>query len=372
MLLLVLLLLISSISAFQLTTNRVVRPKLAMAAVGPKDTKKSIGEAIKKAFLPLALGAVLFTSPGIQPAEAASSGGRSGGSSFRSMPRGGGGYGRSSTRLGAGTGYSRGYGSSTYITPMPFYSPFSPFGFSPFGFMPVNFNLLVIGFIAYTALNILSNRAGGADFSNSGDEGSSLGGGATVIRLNVALDSDWAQQGNIMTILTTISQRNSMMAGRGELAKLASDASLALLRKQSEWNSAAYESQRYGGFGQASMSTLESDFQRQAVVERSKFEEETDGAGYAAIKSSEEIAGSRPTKCVVSILVAVRGNSAANMARVDGAADVRACLQNLASDALTDDGDNIMGVEVLWTPSVPGTSISERELVNDYPELMRL
>jgi hypothetical protein len=31
-----------------------------------------------------------------------------------------------------------------------------------------------------------------------------------------------------------------------------------------------------------------------------------------------------------------------------------------------------MGVEVQWTPSIPGTDISDRELIDDYPELIRL
>jgi len=51
---------------------------------------------------------------------------------------------------------------------------------------------------------------------------------------------------------------------------------------------------------------------------------------------------------------------------------VKKCLQGLAADALTDEGENIMAVEVLWTPSEPGTVISERDIVEDYPELLRL
>jgi uncharacterized membrane protein len=51
---------------------------------------------------------------------------------------------------------------------------------------------------------------------------------------------------------------------------------------------------------------------------------------------------------------------------------LRECLQSLAADALTDDGENIMAVELLWTPSETGTVISQRELIEDYPELIKL
>ena len=51
---------------------------------------------------------------------------------------------------------------------------------------------------------------------------------------------------------------------------------------------------------------------------------------------------------------------------------LRAALQALAADAMSQDGDNILGVEVLWTPSERGSSLSEREVIEDYPELLRI
>ena len=44
----------------------------------------------------------------------------------------------------------------------------------------------------------------------------------------------------------------------------------------------------------------------------------------------------------------------------------------MAADALSDNGENIMAVEVLWTPSEPGSVITERAIIEDYPELIRL
>ena len=114
-------------------------------------------------------------------------------------------------------------------TPMytPFYSPmFSPFG----GF---NLQLLLLGAGAYFIYTALSNRAGGSDFSNS-EEGGALGTGATVMKVQIALESDWAERSNIMNTLSMLAEKNSALSGREDIAKLLSEASLALLRKQGE------------------------------------------------------------------------------------------------------------------------------------------
>ena len=100
-----------------------------------------------KALIPGVLAGLFFlNSPDIS--HALQSGGRSGGSSFRSSPR------SSSTRsYSAPTtrSYSRSSGPSINIMPAPMFSPFgyspfgfSPFGFSPFGFMPINLNFIIL------------------------------------------------------------------------------------------------------------------------------------------------------------------------------------------------------------------------------------
>ena len=324
-----------------------------------------VSKNMKAKFLPAVLGAglcLMATGP-VDPAHAARSGSRGGGSSFR-MPRSSGGGGmRSSTAMRS----SRGYGGGG-VMPMPMMSPYgySSFGFSPFGFMPVNLNVLVLGFIAYTVFNALANRTGGSDFSNDGTVGS-LGGGATVLKLQISMTSDWSQKGNIMETLTRLAEKNNAMSGRSDLAKLLSESSMAILRRQNDWNSAAYEGELFS-FG---AQKAEPYFQRLTVQERAKFEEETTPDSVAMIKNSNEIVASLPTEMVVSIVVAMRGESSAYAKNVRSLADVSKCLQGLAADSLTDDGDNVMAVEILWTPSEPTTVISERELIEDYPELVK-
>ena len=327
---------------------------------------KDLLEKIKKSLLPIALGASLLL---IDPsnADAARSGGRSGGSSFRSGGGGGGSsYRPSQTRLQSSSGYSS-YSQRPSVSIMPMMPMYSPFGYGGFGFtpfIPINFNLLLLGGAAYVIYTVLSNRAGGSDFSNSNDAGA-LGSGATVMKIQIALESDWAEKNNIMSTLSNLAEKNGAMSGRNDIAKLLTEASLALLRKQGDWNSAAYEGELFRNGGQAA----EPAFQKLAVKERAKFEEET--SSFGSIQPTS--VGSTPTQVVVSIVVALRGTSTGYMKNnLRSISDVSTCLRGLASDALTDNGDNIMAVEVLWTPSEVGNTISSRELIEDYPELLRL
>lgn len=326
---------------------------------------KEFIEKIRKSLLPIALGAsLLLLDP--SNADAARSGGRSGGSSFRSGGGGGGGGGRSyrpsQTRLQSSSGYSQ--PRITVMPMMPMYGPsfYGPSLYTPF--IPINFNVLLLGGAAFAIYTVLSNRVGGSDFSNNENTGA-LGGGATVMKIQIALESDWAEKNNIMGTLSNLAEKNGAMSGRNSIAKLLSEASLALLRKQGDWNSAAYEGELFRNAEKAA----EPAFQKLAVKERAKFEEET--SSFASIVPSSM--GSTPTQVVVSIVVALRGTSSGYMKNnLRSISDVSTCLQGLAADALTDNGENIMAVEVLWTPSEVGNTISSRELIEDYPELIRL
>ena len=325
---------------------------------------KFFGQA-KKGLAAAALAAAVLVGPlggVVEDANAARSGGRSGGSSFR-MPAS---SSRSSTALRSSS--RGGYGGGSMIMPMPMYSPFGygGFGFSPFGFMPINLNVIILAGVAYVVYQALSNRAGGSDFSNDGSSGS-LGGGSTVVKLQLSLSSDWNQPGNIMETLTRLAEKNSAMTGRTDLARLLSESALALLRRQNDWNSAAYEGEQFT-FGPQK---AESYFQRLAVKERAKFEEENSSSSFAVIKSTNT-GVSKPTQVIVSLVVAIRGSSSSYVRKVQSIGDAKKCLEGLAADALTDQGENIMAVEVLWTPSEPGNVISEREIIEDYPELIRL
>lgn len=364
-------LLIFNVEAFMLQRNslRMKNNVLEMKMENPLEQAIK-GFTAKSKLLPAIIGGAILMLPiAPQPAEALQ-GGRSGGSSFRSSPSRSYGGGRSSTRSYSSRG--GGYGGSVSVMPMPMYGGYgyggfgmSPFGFSPFGFMPINPSVLLLGAAAYVAFNVLTSRVGGADFGNSGESGS-LGDGATLLKIQVMMDADW-QSGNIMDTMSSIASRSGMMSGRADLSKLLSESSIALLRRQSDWNSAAVSTEKYNRFNSEN---IEADFQRMAIVERTKFDEEvtSNTAGYNSLQPDST--GST-TACVVSLVVAVRGQSEAAM-RIRNSSDLRNVLQILASEALTDDGDNVMGMEMLWTPSEQGTVITDKEIISNYPEMIML
>ena len=295
---------LATVQGFQLQSTRShVLPRHTSLSMKGENAFAENFQKFKKAIIPVVLGASIMLSD-VHNADAARSGGRSGGSSFRGGG-GGGGYraspARSSTQLRSSSGYSQGVRpmGMPMIMPMPMYSPF---GFSPFGFgfgLPSPTVIIVAGI----ALFLLSNRAGGSDFSNANSEDvGALGSGATVMKVQIALESDWGERSNIMNTLSRLAEKNGALSGREDIAKLLSEASLALLRKQGDWNSAAYEGELFRQGGQAA----EPAFQKLAIKERAKFEEET--STIATIRPSE--IGSTPTQVVVSIVVALKGKSA--------------------------------------------------------------
>eukprot|EP00597_Dinobryon_sp_UTEXLB2267_P001506 CAMPEP_0170073170 /NCGR_PEP_ID=MMETSP0019_2-20121128/10628_1 /TAXON_ID=98059 /ORGANISM="Dinobryon sp., Strain UTEXLB2267" /LENGTH=324 /DNA_ID=CAMNT_0010282513 /DNA_START=252 /DNA_END=1226 /DNA_ORIENTATION=+ len=316
-------------------------------------------------FITSALVALVLVFAPILQAYAVPSGGRSGGSSFRSSSSGSSYRSSGTSRSYSSGGYSGGYQSS--YSPI-IVSPFSyGFGFSPFSFIPVNFNTLLFCGLAYAAYVVLTNRVGGSNFSNEDDSGS-LGSGATVIKIQIGLDADWSQDDSIMRVLSYLASKNGALTTRTELSNLLSEASIALLRRQGDWNAAAFDGEVFGGASKA-----EPVFQRISISERTKFDKESTDGSSSVIRSSSSSYGTR-TQAVVSIVAAIRGKSDAFLGRngVRSSADVKRVLQSLASEALTDEGDNVMGVEVLWTPSEPGTSLTDRDIISDYPELIKL
>jgi uncharacterized membrane protein len=120
-------------------------------------------------------------------------------------------------------------------------------------------------------------------------------------------------------------------------------------------------------YNPGSSQAAETKFNQLSIKERAKFERENKRA------STYSPSFSTPTLAVVSLVVAVRGKSSAyKKGPLRSSSELRDALQNLAADALTDDGDNILAAEVLWTPSDAGEVLSSRDIVAEYPELLDL
>jgi uncharacterized membrane protein len=212
---------------------------------------------IKSLSITAGTAAIIFSN---QPdALALSSGSRSGGSSFRS----------SSQSFNSPRYNTRSYSTKTTS------SVYIPYGYgvgvSPFNFIPINIDVIVFGVVGYVVLQFLSNRISAySDFSDDKDS-DSLGSGVSVIKLQIALNADWSQEGNIIENLNAIAAKTNTFDKRSDIADLLSKASLIILRKSSDWNSLAYESEI---FDTRKDKKAEVYFQKLVVRERGKYDRE--------------------------------------------------------------------------------------------------
>ncbi|OMO62272.1 hypothetical protein CCACVL1_22923 [Corchorus capsularis] len=113
----------------------------------------------------------------------------------------------------------------------------------------------------------------------------------------------------------------------------------------------------------------EKHFNKLSIEERAKFDEETlvnvDNLRRKG-KASQKPSGFSNEYLVVTILVAAEGVH--KLPPINGSKDLKEALQKLASITTS----KTLGVEVLWTPQVENDTLSEKELLEDYPELRPL
>ena len=69
---------------------------------------------------------------------------------------------------------------------------------------------------------------------------------------------------------------------------------------------------------------------------------------------------------VVTVLVAVDG--ALKLPKVQGRAEVETCLKRLGAVAT----DRVQAVEVLWSPQEASDTLTQEEIISDYPDLVVL
>lgn len=113
----------------------------------------------------------------------------------------------------------------------------------------------------------------------------------------------------------------------------------------------------------------EKRFNMLSIEERGKFDEET-LVNVNSIRrkstSSQRANGFSNEYIVITILVAAEGVH--KLPSINGSGDLNEALQKLASIP----SSKIMAVEVLWTPQNENDTLSERELLEDYPLLRPL
>lgn len=311
---------------------------------------RAIAEALKSLKKPaiavILLGVLLTADP---YSALAASGGRMGGRSFSS----------SSSR----NSYSHSAPSSSFSYSVPYYAP-SPFGGGggfyvgpAFGVglgAGSGFFLLMMGFAGMILLSgFLSDRS---------DDGSVLTATqkTSVLKLQVGL---LGMARSLQKDLERIAQTADTSTPEG-LSYVLTETALALLRHP-DCCISAYSSVDT----KRTIEDGEKRFNQLSIEERGKFDEET-LVNVNNIKK-QKTSGQRSKSfsneyIVITILVAAEGVH--KLPVINSSMDLKEALQKLGAIP----SSKTLAVEVLWTPQNENDTLSERELLEDYPLLRPL
>lgn len=199
-------------------------------------------------------------------------------------------------------------------------------------------------------------------------ETSALGSGTAVVQVSVALEVPNRDDPNsILSVLNRLSQ-SAQTDSRVGIQNLTSQVALELLRRKSSFVS-AYSA--YNHF--KDRSKAQRDYNSLSVRERSKFEHETlskyGGVDYNRKGSNggSGVDNSKATMAVITLLIAIDGDSTKVAKNMNSVSDVEAALRTIASDVKVQ--DCLLSAEILWTPESRYETLSRRDIIADYPEL---
>lgn len=314
---------------------------------------KKLLSTIKPLLKPL-LAVVLVVVLALSHADgalAARSGGRIGGGSFRTPGRT---YAPPSrTYAPPGGGYYPGGGFG-----FPFLLPFFGFGGGAGGLFTILIFIAVANFLVSSFRRV-------SEPSELGYTGTST---VSVARVQVGLLAEARSlQGELDQLAVTAN--TSTANGRAQVLQ---ESTLALLRHPEYWVYAGANSQ------QTSLEAAEAKFNQFSLAERSKFTEETlsnfnnqlrgtaDKALPAAEQDGELVlqAGTAPSEyIVVTIVAGVEGKL--QLPDVKNSDDLRQALRQLGSVS----SEQLLAVEVLWTPQASGDALTADDMLAGYPDL---
>ncbi|MBD2439491.1 DUF1517 domain-containing protein [Nostoc sp. FACHB-110] len=320
--------------------------------------RKKIQQTIKpllKTFFVLSL--VLALALGhADGALAARSGGRIGGGSFR-MPS------------------SRTYTPRTYAPPGGggYYAPYPGGGFGfpfilPFWGIGGGFGGLFTILIFIAIANFLVQSFRRANSGEVEEVGYGSNPNVSVTRLQVGL---LAQARDLQPELNKIAEFADTNSPEGR-AEVIQETSLALLRHPEYWVYAG------GGTQQAKLSSAEGQFNRLALAERSKFSSETLSNVNNQLKATRNdvlpASGEldNPTRLIsegpgeyiiVTLLAATLGKFA--IPAINTTDDLRQALRQIGSIP----SEQLLAIEVLWTPQAEGDTLTSDDLLAEYPDL---
>ncbi|MEM9945846.1 MAG: DUF1517 domain-containing protein [Cyanobacteria bacterium P01_D01_bin.36] len=322
----------------------------------------SLGQALKsklkgllKVSFVFALAAVIIFSQA-DGALAARSGGRMGGGSFRAPSRS---YSSPSRSYRRGPssysgGYGRGYGGGFGF---PFIMPFFGFGGGLGGLFGI--------FVAIAVANFLISSFRNAGVTAGTGETTSSNPMVSVARLQVGL---LAQARSLQADLNKLANTADTGTSAG-LTKVLQETTLSLLRHPEYWAYADIEAD------QTRLLSAEQAFNQLAIAERSKFTGETlsnvnaqltKAREKAALNSTGELAMPEEPGEYIVATVLVASQSKLNLPKsATSPEDVRRAINQIGAIS----SDQLMAVEVLWTPQKSGETLTADELIAEYPNL---
>lgn len=317
---------------------------------------KKFTSLIKSCFSFLLVG-VLALGIAFGPADgalAARSGGRIGGGSFRA-PTSSRPY--SAPSRGPSGGYYPAYPGGGFG--FPFLFPF--FGIGGGGLFTILIGLAIANFLIQSL-----RRAGNQDGLESGYNTEQV----AIARVQVGL---LANARNLQADLNRIAETADTNSPAG-LAQVLQETTLSLLRHPEYW---VYAS---GAAEQSRLEAAETQFNRLALAERSKFSEETlsnfnsqrqlkqatssalvgvDDTG-TLVNSMESTPGEY---IVATILVGAQGQL--QLPAINSTEDLRRALSQIGAVP----AERLMAVEILWSPQATGDTLSADDLLTEYPDL---
>lgn len=242
-----------------------------------------------------------------------------------------------------------------------FFFPTYGYGYAPSYGVPVSSgggfgSLLLWGFVAFAVISVAQNV-----LSQSGSSGVSLGGGSVgVAKLQIGL---LGTARDLKADLDRIAKRADTSSSEG-LHYVLQETVLALLRNPEYCVYGAAEVKSARGLDDG-----EERFNQLSLEERGKIEQETLVNVSGRTRQGSYSRGGRSSMdelIVVTILAAVDGGI--KMPKVNSREELRTALNRLG--ALR--SDQVLALEVLWTPQDERDSYSRDDMFSDYPTLHTL
>jgi uncharacterized membrane protein len=279
------------------------------------------------------------------------SGGRIGGSSFKSAPSA---PSRSAPSNSGYSGSSNGYYNNSGGG---FGIPFIFLGGGGGGL----FTILLLVIVAGAIMQAFRGRGDGAGITGMDSK-------VTVAKIQVGLLSSARSLQQELTYLALESDTSSVEG----LATVTRETAIALMRHPEYWVyvSSANENTKFA--------LAEQKFNSLVMSERSKLNAEVlsnvggrvlQGKTAAALPSTGSLELEDPSEyIVVTLLLAVAGDSLSKLPPLRSTADLQSALSAIGSVPV----DNLLAVEVLWEPQSEDYTLTNDEILTIYPDLVRI